>query len=267
MEISFKKWMLREAKDIFGFEKFNVQEPKQIQDENPITAISIELMMNELLRIELNEQKPFSKFINQIQWGNHNGATQMVISPLGSFKSIIRRMQTDLEGNQVWICKNILPYKDVLNANMKIDENLAYLLFQRIEEANEKQLESAIGNYSNLENLVVKLTRECQKPNILPKIFIFTGVKEVKHNEHYIIHFECRGQGVETPGSGRLEMFAIEMNYNPKTGLIRCYGHDVQSSMKGHVWYPQPSEWDEYFSPAQDSSEIVGSICGALRTY
>jgi hypothetical protein len=62
-------------------------------------------------------------------------------------------------------------------------------------------------------------------------------------------------------------MFEINMSYNPKTGLVRSFGHDVQSPMKGHVWYPQPSEWDEYFSPAQDVSEIVDSICGALSTY
>jgi hypothetical protein len=267
MEISFKKWLV-ESKDIFGFEKKIVQ-PKEEreQEQKPIQAISVESMMEELLRMPLNEQKPFSKFMNHIQWGTHNGATQMVVSPLGSFKSIIRRLQTDLEGNQAWICKNILPYKDIFNANKKVDENLAYMLFYEVEKANINQLESAIGNFSNLENLVVKLTREVQKPNIKPEIFIFMGTKEMKHNEHYIIYFECKGQGVETPGSGRLEMFAIEMFYDMKKGLIRSFGHDVQSPKKGHVWYPQPSEWDENFSPAQPMAEVVDCIASALSTY
>ena len=138
-------------------------------------------------------------------------------------------------------------------------------LFEEIEEI--KQLESAIGNYSNLENLVVNLTKRCQNPNVIPKIFIFKGVREVKHNENYVIYFECKGQGAETPGSGRLEQFCIDMSYNRKTGLIRSYGHDVQSKMKGHSWTPQPSEWDEYFSPAQSVREITDCICSALSTY
>lgn len=267
MRLSFKNW-INESKDIFGFEKINNQiSPVEVQDEEPIVPINIENMMNELLRMPLNETHPFSKFTNHIQWGRHNGATQMVVSPLGSFKSIIRRLQTNLEGNQVWICKKILPYKDVMHANLRIDENLAHKLFEEIEKTNEKQLESAIGSYSNLENLVVQLVRESQKSYVLPKLFIFTGVKEIKHNENYIMHFECKGQGVETPGSGRLEMFAIDMSYNPKTGLIRSIGHDVQSPKKGHKWTPQPSEWDEYFSPAQDNKEIINCICGALSTY
>ena len=139
--------------------------------------------------------------------------------------------------------------------------------FIQIQKTNEKHVESAIGDYKNLENLIVQLVRKCQEPSILPKLFIFRGVRELKHNENYIIHFECRGQGVETPGSGRLEMFSIDMSYNPKTGLIRSIGHDVQSPKKGHRWAPQPSEWDEYFSPAQDNSEIIKCICGALSTY
>lgn len=266
MKLSFKKWLV-ESSDIFGFEKINNQIPLEVQDEYPITPINIENMMNELLRTKLNETSPFSKFLHHIQWGTHNGATQMVVSPLGSFKSIIRRLQTNLLGESVWICKKILPYKDVMHANLKIDEDLAHILFDEIQKTNEKHVESAIGDYKNLENLIVQLVRKCQEPSILPKLFIFRGVRELKHNENYIIHFECRGQGVETPGSGRLEMFSIDMSYNPKTGLVRSIGHDVQSPKKGHRWTPQPSEWDEYFSPAQDNSEIIKCICGALSTY
>ena len=267
MGISFRNWLLEEAKDIFGFDRIRYPISNKEEKEDPIKPISIELMMNELLKMELNDQKPFSKFINHIQWGEHNGATQMVISPLGSFKSIIRRLQTDLTGCPVWLCKNILPYKDILDADIVVDENLAHMLFDKVQKNNDKQLESAIGGYSDLEGLVLKLVSECQKPKFLPPLFIFMGVKEIKHNENYLIWFECRGQGAEAPNAARVEMFEINMSYNPKTGLVRSFGHDVQSPMKGHVWYPQPSEWDEYFSPAQPVSEIVNSICGALSTY
>lgn len=269
MKTSFEDWLLiKESKDIFGFEKAKLYSAEsKSSEEKPIGAISIESMMNELLKFKLNDQKPFSKFVNHIQWGEHNGATQMVISPLGSFKSIIRRLQTDLTGKPVWICKNILPYKDVMEANLKIDENLAHMLFEKIEHANEKQLESAIGDYVDLENLTVKLIQECQKTRFMPKLFIFTRAKEIKPNEHYIIEFELKGQGIEAPGSSRVEAFNIHLQYDPKKGIIRSFGHEIQSPTKGHKWMPMPSEWDECFSPAQPVIEIIDSICGALSTY
>jgi len=261
--MNFKNWLLKE--DIFGFEKISKIKVLKQPEELPITPLNIEVAVETLLKMPFKDQMPFSRFVNEIQWGNQNGAIRMVVSPLGSFKSIIRGLQTNLEGNDTWICKKIIPYHDLVQANIQNNKDLAYKLFEKIEEIN--QLESAIGDYSNLESLVVKLVHECQKPNILPEIFIFRGVKEIKHNENYIIYFECKGQGVETPGSSRLENFQINMNYNPKTGLIRSYGHDVQSPKKGHVWYLQPSEWDEYFSPAQPIQEITNAICAALSTY
>jgi hypothetical protein len=269
MRISFKDWLLQETKDIFGFNNLLTTDDRNLisNDSPPIQPISIELVMNELSRFKLNETIPFSNFLNHIQWGRHNGSTQMVISPLGSFKSIIRRQQSNLLGEQVWICKRVLPYKDIMEADLKIDENLAHMLFEEIQKISDNQLESAIGDYKNLEGLVTKLSQDVQRQNVIPSSFIFMGTKEIKHNEHYIIHFELKGQGVEAPSSNRVEMFAIEMSYKPSTGIIRSFGHDVQSPTKGHLWYPQPSEWDECFSPAQSIKEINNCICSALSTY
>lgn len=263
--ITFKNWLLKE--DIFGFERINNQDSKPIQDEYPINYINTETFINKLLEFPLNETRPFSNFSNHVQWGRHNGATQVIISPLGSFRATIRRLQTNLEGNQTWICKKVLPFKEKLHSNSRLDENLAYKIFEKVEKTNENQLESAIENYSNLENLVIQISKECQKDYIIPKILIFMGIKEIKHNENYIIHFECKGQGVEAPSSARVEAFLVDMTYNPKTGLIRSTGYEVQSPIKGHKWIPQPSEWDEYFSPAQPLSEIVGCVSGALHNY
>jgi hypothetical protein len=101
----------------------------------------------------------------------------------------------------------------------------------------------------------------------MPEIFIFSGVKEIKKDENYLIEFDLRGQGVEAPGSARVERFVIDMSYNPKTGMIKSFGHDIQSPTRGHVWYPQPSEWEELFSNGQDAKEIVETIGAALSTY
>ena len=57
------------------------------------------------------------------------------------------------------------------------------------------------------------------------------------------------------------------MSYDEKTGLIRCMGYEVTSPMKGHKWEPQPSDWDEYFSPKQSSDEICKAIANALSIF
>ena len=65
MRISFKNWLIRETNDIFGFQKFN-PEKSEVEDDDPIKPINIESVINELLKMPLNDQMPFSKFINQI---------------------------------------------------------------------------------------------------------------------------------------------------------------------------------------------------------
>ena len=77
---TFKKWLLKE--DIFGFDKLLINQPKKTEEEeSPIVPINIELVMEPLLKMPLNDKLPNLKFINQIQWGEHNGAIRMVISP------------------------------------------------------------------------------------------------------------------------------------------------------------------------------------------
>lgn len=263
--MNFKNWLLKE--DIFGFEKRIKPQSKLVVGENPIIPIDAEIVTEAMLKMNLNEKIPFSDYPDQVQWGKEPGSIQMVISPLGSFKSIVRKLQIDLEGNQVWACKRIIPYKNILNANRQFDENLAEEIFEEIAQIDKEEIESPSKDYKNLERLVIKISHVCQRKESMPKLFIYRGIKEIKKHENYLVFFDCRGHGVETPGSSRLEQFIIDMSFNTKTGMIRSFGHDVQSPTKGHVWYPQPSEWDEYFSPSQTETEISECIGAALSTY
>lgn len=262
---SFKKWFLKE--DVFGFEKNRKTKEKVVFDQDPILPINAHIVIETLIGSAVSDQVAFSDYPDQIQWGKEPGAIQMVISPLGSFKSIVRRLQTDLEGKKVWTCKRIIPYKDILKVTKQIDENVAYDILDVVKEVNKSEIEAPSKDYKNLEKLTIKLAQITRRKDIIPEIFIYRGIKEIKKNENYLIFFELRGQGVESPGSSRVEQFIIDMSYNPKTGMIRSFGHDVQSPTRGHVWYPQPSEWDEYFSPSQKDSEICEAIASALSTY
>lgn len=265
---SFRQWLIKEGGDIFGFDRRNRSvEPKKQVSESPIQDIHCDVVVEFLASREINGKMPIVEFSSQMRWGEDTGALQMVVSPFGSYKSIIRRLQPDLEGKPVWACKKILPYKEIFDANMKIDEHLASVLLEHIEAVSKHEVEAPSHDYDGLVRLVNRMARVFKRKDVMPEIFIYRGVREVKPNEHYIIAFEARGHGVETPGSGRLEQFHIEICYNPSTGMIRSFGQDIQSPKKGHVWYPQPSEWDEHFSSGQDDSEIVDCIAAALSTY
>ena len=133
MSRTFKEWMVTEArKDIFGFERESRQEEPKEQDEYPIIPINSEIIIETMLKSDINGMVPFSAFPDQIQWGRHPGAVKMVISPLGSFKSIVRKLQVDLEGNDAWVCKTIMPYTDITNANFAFDESFAMDIFEHI---------------------------------------------------------------------------------------------------------------------------------------
>lgn len=231
------------------------------------TNISADIILEHLHRMKLGGHECFSNYHDHVQWGRHPGAVQMVISPLGSFKSIIRKLNTNLLGESVWICKEIVPYKEILNASIKLDETIAESIFQRIEEYWKEDLDALSHDYDGLERLTVRVAEATRRKDTIPEIFVYRGVRMVEKDRHYNIHFELSGQGVEAPGAARVEQFSIEMAYDKESGMIRSFGHDIQSPTRGHVWYPQPSEWDEVFSPSQDEDQIVSSICAALSTY
>ena len=265
---TFKKWLLEENNDIFGFDKKNQNQKITTTDEDmPLDPITADVVLETMLKKEIEGKIPFSDFHDQIQWGENIGAVRMNITPLGSYKSIIRKLQYDLEGTPQWICKKIIPYKELSNTNDIFDEVVADEVFEKIEEIYKKEEKHPSENYSNLANLTVKVANECNKKTNIPEIFVFTGFKEVKKNENYLILYECKGHGVEAPGSMRLEEFIIDMSYNKKTGIIRSLGYTVQSPTRQHLWQIQPSEWDENFLNSQNDNEICHSIAAALSTF
>lgn len=264
---SFKNWLISEGKDLFGFENLSVVRSKQETDNDPIKNIDSGLVIEHLIKRELGYNNAFSNFHDHIQWGKENGAVQMVISPLGSFKSIIRKLQTDLKGNSVWMCKKILPYKEITNSENYIDEEIADEIFNKIEECWKEEIEAPLNDYENLERLTIKVAETCRKKDIKPEIMVYRGVKAIEREKHYNIHFECSGHGVEAPGSMRLEQFSIDMFYDKQSGMIRSYGYGIQSPTRQHLWQIQPSEWDEIFSPSQSEKEIVSAVAAAFSTF
>lgn len=178
MTKSFKNWLVSEGKDLFGFE-MKREDPKKELDEGPITTISADTILEYLNSRDIDGHECFSSSHDQVQWGRHPGAVQMVISPLGSFKSIIRKLQTDLLGESVWVCKEILPYKEILKASIRLDEGIAEDIFERIEKHWRSDIESPSSDYEGLERLTVRVADAARRKDIIPEIFVYRGVRMI----------------------------------------------------------------------------------------
>lgn len=265
---SFRRWVLREGADIFGFDKRSkTTNLPRSQNQNPVNEMKSDLMVEFMLSRPIDGVSPVADFSNQIRWGEGTGSVRMVVSPLGSCKGTIRRLQPDLEGREVWACKRVMPFKKVLEDGVHVDDKLGWVLLEEVEKVRRGIVEAPSHDWGGFHRLVSKAARKFQRHDIMPEIFMYKGVREAKKDSNYLIVFEVRGHGVEAPGRARVEEFIVDMSYNPSTGMVRCFGHDVQSPTRGHVWYPAPSEWDEYFSSGQGEDEILDCIGGALGAY
>jgi hypothetical protein len=91
-------------------------------------------------------------------------------------------------------------------------------------------------------------------------------IKEMS-DDYYKIYFGFKGHGVEAPSALRAEQFDIDIVFDKKKGLIRCWGYNIDSPTSQHKWAPQPSEWDEWFAPSQSIDEIVEAIINNLMVY
>jgi hypothetical protein len=259
----FKLWV--EDRDIFGFEKPTEYVRPRLVDETPIVSLDCEIILAELYKLPLGVKQPRLKLNDTVEWGNGaTGAVNVYISPLGSFKSIIRRQINDLQGQTVWICKEIVPFIETDNDTVEVEIAWAGLLYDKVKIIDEQMIEMPSRDYKGLERLAVSLAGKVSSN--APRIFIYEGLKRI-NDQNYIIYMSLRGQGVEAPGARRVEEFTINLNYKPEVGLIRCWGNDVSSKTRGHTWEIQPSEFDELFSPAQNRVEIERAIMNALSTY
>ena len=259
---------LREMAD-FGFEKMSNTEPtggtKILDDAGPINPINCETIMAELARLPaLGIYKPSWTWQDILEWGDGVGAIKIDVSPLGSYKIVARRHIKDIRGETTWVCKKVFPLDENEHDDNEIE--LAHNIYEGITKISTTMIDSPRwGNYPDFERLVEKLTHEVrhQYPNYImfPK-----GTKKISE-DYYKIYFEFKGHGVEAPGSNRAEQFDIDIFWDRKKGLVRIWGYDIVSSKSQHSWQPQPSEFDEWFSPAQPIEEIIECVVAMFLTY
>jgi hypothetical protein len=261
---SFKTFV--ETKDIFGFERdHGLLVVNKVVDEKPIEPLDYGIIVNELCKMPVGGKQAKRLWNDAVSWGTGDtGTLAVVVSPLGSYKAVIRRKIYDLVGEAQWICKKIMPYIDTDKGVGPSELEWVQHLHEQLVISDGQLVEMPSRDWAGLEKLVIELA--CRIRAEAPPIFVYEGISQVDPT-NYIIFMSLRGQGVEAPGQRRINEFHVNVSYKPLTGLIRCFGNEISSPVKGHTWEPQPSEWDEIFAPAQPRKEIEEAILSALSVY
>lgn len=261
---SFTKWLQFREWANFGFDKDLGFKKKNQNTERPINPISGDEIVAELTRMpELRGKKVRRIFETTLLWGEHIGAIKVDLSPLGSYKALIKRQINDLEGNPVWICKGVIPFQET---GCDFNEvHLAHKIYEYTEKIDNSSTEVASPDFPNFERLAFRMHDvNCRK---YPDYCMFpVGFRKVFDNLYKTI-YEFKGQGVEGPSSSRAEQFNIDTYWDKKKGLVRNWGYNIDSSTRQHTWSVQPSEWDEWFAPSQGIEEICKAVNNSFMTY
>lgn len=259
-QMQFKKWIIEEFKDVFGFDKEFIPSINNRPSTKPVNTINPEEIMNYLSKHKIGEREPVIKFVNEIHWGSGPGALRAWIGC--SLAVMLERQGTDLIGIPRWITKKVL---QINKEGVGGDENaISMELLDELEKIDVDPLDSAKNNYNELENLVGTMADVLRRT--AKNIFIFEGVRKIS-DHNYIIRMSVRGQGVEAPDQRRVEENQTRIMYDPETGLIRMNNYNIESPLYGHKWQIMPSDNDWYFCPTQSREEITETLAVTMHWY
>lgn len=270
-KLSFRRWaVLKEWAD-FGFEK-RLADIKANElggtvpheGSGPIDPIDPEMIVNELIRLPaLGYFSARSKMSNILEWGYDVGALQVFISPLGSYKTIVRRKTRDLQGEATWVCKEVIDFNE--NEHNQDEIPLAHKIYDCLDGLHKQEYDSPKSEYKDFDKLAHSLFNEVKRH--YPAYCMFPiGMKKMDEG-YYKIIYEFRGHGVEAPTRGRAEQFNIDLFWDKNKGLIKCWGYNIDSKIGQHTWTVQPSDFEEWFAPTQEIKKIVEAVRTILMTY
>lgn len=265
------KTMIKDFKTFFEFANYGFDfSPRKIlggtkmqSGEKPINYVDSNIIVNEVSKIKLNNLEGVQFWENIVQWGTEVGAVKMEVTPLGSYRIVIRKMIKDLVGENVWITKNVI---DIDDDNLDYKEtDYASDCIEKLNLIHAQNLDRPVNEYSEFDTLCWKLWNKCKA--VFPSYIMFpVGMKKMDEN-YYKLVFEFKGHGVEAPTRSRAEQFDIDVYFNKKTGIIKIWGYDIDSDTRQHDWKVQVSDFNEWFAPSQPIEEIISAVHNSLMTY
>lgn len=261
---SFNTWINEYADFGLDMTKRPADFPEMKNQEDPLHPLNIEYVIKSLKGKSLGEKYTIpNDFFGELQWGEQDGAVRLTFSPLGGIRVVLRKLTHNFEGDPIWICKEVIMVKHLFDEH---PDKLAFKIQESLTEMDYEGIDAPIADFKDLERLTIRLASDLRRKTT-QKIFMYEGIRVVKENQKYIIHFGVTGMGVQAAGQKRLDQFAIQVEYSNKTGLIKIAGTELGDVINKHRWRYEPSEFVEYFSPAQKEEEINNSILSHFNCY
>jgi len=267
VNMNFSKWLLEYAN--YGFEKDSTKNKttKNMQgndnDSLPWTMFGVEEFFEELKGLVEADNKRTSKvWHEELGWEDNGSIVEVNINPFGSLRITTRKQIKDLKGETTRICKHVFDIDDYHTNQEKI---LAHHIYEKVEEFNKENADFASANYTGLKKLARDLFTAVRAK--YPDYIMFPVKMMEMNSDYYKMVFEFRGSGQGVPGSSIAMQFDIDLAYDREKGLIKCWGYDIDSPVLKRQLNIQPSEWNEYFSPQEQSRKIIGMIVTTFMTY
>jgi hypothetical protein len=261
----FATWL--EDKDIFGFadvESNKTYAPKE--NDLPIQAFAVHSLMKTLLKKKLGEKIPHPKFDDEVTWGEKTGAVKIKLTPNGQIN--ISRLISDLNGNNVWICKQSYKLND--DDFVGREDTVADDIFTHLTRLSSQPVDVAVKNYKNLGGLAKNTAKDIRET--MPNLFTYEDIKEINPN-NFIVYFSIRATGVGKIAAGgrRASVMSpyldINMSYDNESGLIRVILCTTSIHSEGGEWEIDIPFFDEHFTPSQDAKELISCIRTSIKYY
>lgn len=269
-DLLFKQWMLSEMAN-YGYDSNRRSNrpmggTETMPEDTLYDVLDATAIMTELTKLPpLGPNGPNQKWDNIVEWGDGAGAIQIECTTLGSLKLIVRRKISDLQGEATWICKNVRALSDVEDENKEI--SVAHELYELANKLSTVMIDAPAREFEEFERLAWRMWAGLKKEH--PSYCMFPVGLRKQNDNNYKMVFEFRGAGqghIDADG-GFLRQFDVELVWDAKKGLIRCWGNNIESSQGRSAWNISPVEWNEYFSPAQDQQEIIECIAKIFMQY
>lgn len=259
-KLNFTAW-LAEVAD-FGFD--HTRPPINRNSGNdPVYPFRLQYIIEQLRKHKVGKKHAHEGFLTDAHWGDGFGAVRVNFTPAGGLRASIQRSSIDSQGKSVWICKRVVEINQYL---LKFPDALISEIIDAAREIDREDIEVGVTNFKNLEHLTTRLSNYLDR-KMTQTIFIYEGIREVKADREYIIHWGVTGMGVQRQDQQRLDQYQVVVKYDEETGLIKIASLEVGGPIQGHRWQVDPCDFLEFFSPSQPISEICDSVLVHVNSY
>lgn len=267
-KLNFSEWLLEFAD--YGFSRKKYIHNKVAQDiqghtneAKPWKMFSVEKFFGELKSlVDADNKKSIKVWHEELDWLDNGSIIGVNINPFGSLRITTRKSIKDLKGKDAKVCKHVF---DIDDYHINQEVNIANQIYSKIKEFNQENIDYPNKEYKNIKKLAQELFNATKSR--YPDYIMFPVKMLEMNNNYYKLVFEFRGAGQGVPGRSIGRQFNIDLTFDSEKGLIKCWGYDIDSSVKKNHYSIQPSEWNEYFSPQENNKNIVSMIIITFMTY